>query len=33
MADGYFAEYAIVDARLVAKVPESMTFEEVSRSL
>jgi NADPH:quinone reductase-like Zn-dependent oxidoreductase len=29
MSDGFFAEYAIVDARLCAKLSDKMSFKEV----
>jgi NADPH:quinone reductase-like Zn-dependent oxidoreductase len=29
MSDGFFAEYAIVDARLCAKLSDKMTFQQV----
>jgi len=32
MSDGFFAEYAIVDARLCAKLSDKMTFQQVSSS-
>jgi len=30
MTDGYFSEYAISDARLCAKIPDNMTFEQAA---
>jgi NADPH:quinone reductase-like Zn-dependent oxidoreductase len=30
MSDGFFAEYAIVDARLCAKLSDKMTFQQVN---
>ena len=30
MSDGFFAEYAIVDARLCAILPDSLTFQQVN---
>jgi len=32
MSDGFFAEYAIVDARLCAKLSDKMTFQQVRSS-
>jgi len=32
MSDGFFAEYAIVDARLCAKLSDKMTFQQVRLS-
>ena len=32
MSDGFFAEYAIVDARLCAKLSDKMTFQQVNSS-
>ena len=33
MVDGFFAEYALVDSRLCATLPDSLSFEQVSRCL
>jgi hypothetical protein len=32
MSDGFFAEYAIVDARLCAELSDKMTFQQVRSS-